>query len=42
VGALNRVRSLVDVSIYAWDEQAGRWQRLSGREERMLWRLRDG
>jgi hypothetical protein len=42
VERLNDVRSLVDVTIHAWDEQAGRWQRLSRGEERALWRLRKG
>jgi hypothetical protein len=41
VDRLNEVRSLVDVTIHAWDEDAGRWQRLSRGEERALWRLRD-
>jgi hypothetical protein len=41
VERLNDVRSLVDVTIHAWDEEAGRWQRLSRGEERALWRLRD-
>src|SRR4051812_1449769 len=40
VDALGGVRSLVDVGIYAWDEQPRHWQRLSRHEERMLWRLR--
>src|SRR3954447_15000491 len=41
VERLRDVRSLVDVTIHAWDEQAGSWQRLSRGEERALWRLRD-
>jgi hypothetical protein len=41
VDRLKGVRSIVDVTIHAWDERAGRWQRLSGAEERALWRLRD-
>jgi hypothetical protein len=40
VERLKDVRSLVDVTIHAWDENAGRWQRLSRGEERALWRLR--
>jgi hypothetical protein len=38
VERLSDVRSLVDVTIHAWDEDAGRWQRLSRGEERALWR----
>jgi hypothetical protein len=41
VDRLSQVRSLVDVTIHAWDEDAGRWQRLSRGEEQALWRLRD-
>jgi hypothetical protein len=41
VERLNDVRSLVDVTIHAWDEDGGRWQRLTRGEERALWRLRD-
>ena len=41
IDRLRDVRSLVDVAIHAWDERAGRWQRLSRGEERALWRLRD-
>ena len=39
VERLREVRSLVDVTIHAWDERAGSWQRLSRGEERALWRL---
>ena len=39
VERLRGVRSPVDVTIHAWDERAGRWQRLSRGEERALWRL---
>jgi hypothetical protein len=39
VRRLRQVRSPVDVTIHAWDERAGRWQRLSRGEERALWRL---
>jgi hypothetical protein len=38
---LRGVRSIVDVTIHAWDDRAERWQRLSRGEERALWRLRD-
>jgi hypothetical protein len=41
VERLKDVRSIVDVNIHAWDERAGRWQRLSRGEERTLWRMRD-
>ena len=41
IDRLRDVRSLMDVAIHAWDERAGRWQRLSRGEERALWRLRD-
>ena len=41
VERLNNVRSLVDVTIHAWDDEAGRWQRLSRGEERALWRMRN-
>ena len=41
VERLNEVRSLVDVTIHAWDDEAGRWQRLSRGEERALWRMRN-
>ncbi len=41
IDRLREVRSIVDVTIHAWDERAGRWQRLSGGEERALWRLRE-
>jgi hypothetical protein len=39
IDRLKHVRSPVDVTIHAWDERAGRWQRLSRGEERALWRL---
>jgi hypothetical protein len=41
VDRLKDVRSIVDVTIHAWDKRAGRWQRLSRGEERALWCLRD-
>jgi hypothetical protein len=41
VERLTDVRSLVDVTIHAWDAEAARWQRLSRGEERALWRMRD-
>jgi hypothetical protein len=40
VGLLEDVRSVVDVSIYVWEEKAGKWQQLTQREAHMLWALR--
>ena len=40
VDLLEGIRSIVDVSIYVWEEQAGKWQQLTQREARMLWDLR--
>jgi hypothetical protein len=40
VDLLAGVRSLVDVSIYVWEEKAGKWQGLTQREAHMLWDLR--
>jgi hypothetical protein len=40
VELLAGVRSLVDVSIYVWEEKAGKWQQLTQREAHMLWALR--
>jgi hypothetical protein len=37
VDRLKDVRSIVDVSIQVWEEQAGKWQQLTHREQRMLW-----
>jgi hypothetical protein len=37
VDLLKGVRSFVDVSVYVWEQQAGRWQQLTQREQRMLW-----
>ena len=37
VEILKGVRSTVDVSVHVWEEEAGRWQQLSHREQRMLW-----
>jgi hypothetical protein len=41
VQALEGVRSIVDVSVYAWDEAAERWMRLTFGEAKALWDLRD-
>lgn len=40
IEALQEVRSIVDVSIYTWEEAAGRWVRLSFGEAKMLWDLK--
>jgi hypothetical protein len=37
VDLLKGVRSFVDVSVYVWEDQAGAWQQLTQREQRMLW-----
>ena len=41
VEVLRGVRSLVDVNIYVWREQPGRWRLLTIEEKRVLWGLRD-
>jgi hypothetical protein len=40
VELLEGVRSVVDVSVYVWEEQAGKWQQLTQRETQMLWGMR--
>jgi hypothetical protein len=40
VDLLEGVRSIVDVSIYVWEESAAKWQGLTQREAHMLWDLR--
>jgi hypothetical protein len=40
VELLEGVRSVVDVSIYVWEEKAAKWQQLTQREAQMLWGLR--
>ena len=37
IDLLKGVRSIVDVSVEVWEEQAGAWQQLTQREQRMLW-----
>jgi hypothetical protein len=37
VEALEDVRSIVDVSVYVWDEEAERWRRLTFGEAKALW-----
>src|SRR3954447_6599973 len=39
VDLLKEARSIVDVSVYVWEQTAGEWQELSQREKRMLWDL---
>lgn len=41
VDALQALRSPVDVNIFVWREQPGRWRLLTIEEKRMLWDLRD-
>lgn len=38
--ALENVRSIVDVKIYVWDEDAERWRRLTFGETKALWEQR--
>lgn len=40
IRVLEDVRSIVDISIYAWDASAQHWVRLSFGETRSLWNLR--
>jgi hypothetical protein len=40
VDTLKGIRSIVDVSIYAWDEAADRWVRLTFSEAKALWEFR--
>jgi hypothetical protein len=40
VERLEDVRSIVDVAIYVWSEQAEKWQLLTLAESKMLWNLR--
>ena len=42
VAALADVRSIVDVTISVWDEQAQRWRMLGMAERRTLWEHRPG
>jgi hypothetical protein len=39
VGALAGVRSVVDVNVYTWEEERGRWRPLTFAERRALWDL---
>jgi hypothetical protein len=40
VDVLEEARSVVDVSVYVWREQAQKWLQLSQRDRRKLWELR--
>jgi hypothetical protein len=40
VGLLEGIRSIVDVSIYVWEDKARAWQQVSQREKQMLWGFR--
>jgi hypothetical protein len=40
IETLAEVRSIVDVSIYTWDEATSRWRRLTFPEAKALWELR--
>ncbi|HEY2440610.1 MAG TPA: hypothetical protein VGI07_10285 [Solirubrobacteraceae bacterium] len=37
VDVLGGVRSIVDVEVYAWDEQRARWRLLTISEQRAMW-----
>ncbi len=37
VDALKGVRSMVDVNIYVWQEERGRWRMLTYPEQRAMW-----
>lgn len=41
IAALAPVRSIVDVSVYVWDQEAERWRRLTFAETKSLWEYRD-
>ena len=40
VDVLEQTRSVVDVSVYVWEDKAGKWRRLTLDEKRTLWELR--
>ena len=42
VEVLAGVRSLLDVNVYAWDDEHDRWQLLSVSEQRAMWELAHG
>jgi hypothetical protein len=37
IDRLKDARSTVDVSVHVWEEDAGKWQQLTQREQKMLW-----
>jgi hypothetical protein len=37
VDALKRIRSIVDVNVYLWHQEEGRWRLLSLAEQRAMW-----
>ena len=41
VDLLKGIRSIVDVSVYAWDATAARWRALTLGERQTLWGFRD-
>lgn len=41
IEVLRELRSPVDVNVYVWREQPGRWRLLTLAEKRSLWDLRD-
>jgi hypothetical protein len=41
VEVLRNVRSPVDIDVYVWREESGRWRLLTFEEKRALWDLRD-
>jgi hypothetical protein len=40
IDALNAVRSIVDVTVHVWDDEAARWRRLTFGETSALWKQR--
>jgi hypothetical protein len=40
VQVLENTRSIVDVSVYVWEDKSGKWRRLTLGEQRKLWELR--
>ena len=42
IDALGAVRSLIDVNVYVWQEEHGRWRLLSLPEQRVMWELAAG
>jgi hypothetical protein len=40
VEALEGVRSIVDINVYVWEPESGRWRRLTFGETKTLWEYR--